>query len=69
MLAKAVHKTITIRGSNMNQINKSPAKGAKKATSKQKWCEIEASRDRYELMKELRENDYSLEMDIEELGL
>jgi hypothetical protein len=53
----------------MNQINKSPAKGAKKATTKQKWREIEAIRDRYELMKDLREDDYSLEMDMEELGL
>ncbi|MCJ8267776.1 MAG: DUF3545 family protein [Psychrosphaera sp.] len=53
----------------MNQINKSPSKSAKKATTKQKWREIEAIRDRYELMKELRDDDYSLEMDMEDLGL
>ena len=51
----------------MLRVNKSPQKKAKKPSSKHKWREIEAIRDRYQLMKELQEDDYSLEMELDDL--
>ena len=53
----------------MNKIDKGAQKTSKKSSSKQKWREIEAIRDRYQLMKELQEDDYSLDLEIEDLGL
>lgn len=53
----------------MNKINKGSDKTPKKSASKKKWREIEEIRDRYALMKELREDDYSLDIDIDELGI
>jgi hypothetical protein len=52
----------------MNKIDKGSQKNTKKSGTKQKWREIEAIRDRYQLMKELQEDDYSLELEIDELG-
>jgi hypothetical protein len=53
----------------MNKIDKGSQKTTKKSSSKQKWREIEVIRDRFQLMKELQDDDYSLELDIEDLGL
>lgn len=53
----------------MDKIEKTSEKSPKKTRSKQKWREIEAIRDRYQLMKELQDDDYSLEMDVEEISL
>jgi hypothetical protein len=53
----------------MTNIAKSPEKKAQKTSAKNKWREIENIRDRFQLMKELRDDDYSLEMDMEDLGL
>lgn len=52
----------------MSNIKNSPQKSAKKST-KQKWREIEAIRDRHQLMKELREDDYCWEMDVDQLKI
>ena len=53
----------------MTNINKSTPSKEKKTRSKSKWREIEAIRERNQLMKELQEDDYSLDLDFEELGL
>ncbi len=53
----------------MSNIKNGPEKNAKKSANKQKWREIEAIRDRHKLMKELKEDDYCWEMDLDELRL
>ena len=53
----------------MTTINKSPSGKEKKSRSKSKWREIEAIRERNQLMKELQEDDYGTDLDFEELGL
>lgn len=53
----------------MNTIKNGPEKNAKKSSNKQKWREIEAIRDRHQLLKELQEDDYCWDVDTKELGL
>lgn len=53
----------------MTQINKSTPNKEKKTRSKNKWREIEAIRDRRQLIKELQEDDYGYDLNLEELGL
>ena len=53
----------------MTKIDKSTPSKEKKTRSKTKWREIEAIRERRQLMKELQEDDYSVELDFDELGL
>lgn len=53
----------------MTTINKSTGNKEKKTRSKSKWREIEAIRERNQLMKELQEDDYAHDLDFDELGL
>jgi hypothetical protein len=53
----------------MTKITESTPDKEKKTRSKTKWREIETIRDRRQLMKELQEDDYSVELDFEALGL
>lgn len=53
----------------MSSIKNAPQKDAKKSSTKQKWREIEAIRDRYQLAKDLQDDDYCWEIDLEELGI
>lgn len=50
-------------------INTEQTTNKKPSSSKKKWREIEELRDRYALMKELQEDDFCLDMDIDELSI
>lgn len=52
----------------MTTIDKSLPKKDKKSRAKTKWREIEAIRDRHQLMKELQEDDYTYDWEGDELG-
>jgi len=53
----------------MNKINKTNNQTKSKSSSKKKWREIEEIRDRYALMKELQDDDFCLDMEIEDLSI
>ena len=61
--------TITKAVYNMNKNNHPQTKTDKKPGIKRKWRELEDLRDRYALMRELQEDDYALELEIDDLRI
>ena len=53
----------------MNKVNQSNDNTKQKPTNKRKWRELEDLRDRYALMRELQEDDFLLEMEIDDLTI
>ena len=53
----------------MSKSDNSANKTNKRSRSKKHWREIEEIRDRYALMRELQENDYCLELEIDDLAI